>query len=343
MKKKANAYVFVEAFVILMGIVITFVVRNIFDQNEVKLIIEDIGVALLAAGPVSLLVRNWRTRNLFLGALGITAIGIADFFVSKDVLKNLGETGAINKIIVNFGAGLITLSVYNFISNYLYLNDGTIRIKASERRTLDKHYKDMKLAAQQKIYVLATSINGALDDFIVDKKVKQKIEMQNSSLDIKYIFVNPVSKVVAQRAIEDGRTEEDLRDKIKESVKRSLKLYRQFSNHMAKSFSSGKSTFEIKITKMHPLHSVVIIDDKPIQWAVITCDNQATREIVLEIPIENQPIYSSLKSHFDSLWKHSDTEMLISIDLQAKTKYLNENLLQSIYGDRWKKDLGFYD
>lgn len=286
--------------------------------------LEDIGTALVAAAPVSWVTRNWKLRSLYIGIASLIPFVLANLILFPKDLE------AIKKILINLAGGLLLLAIYNFILDKLLLNDGTLRINAIQRRRMDEQYRQMKVGARYKIYILATSLNDSINDFLRDTKLFKNITDSDLSLDIRLVFVSPNSEVIKDRAREDGRSESIIKGRINSTIKKSVLLYDRIIKLMEQGKKSN-STISVKITNVHPLHSLVIIDDKPIHWTVHTLSKNETLESVISVPLDNDPVYTDFLRHFDSVWSDPSTVKVFEIDLKSKAHKLEEELLNSLY------------
>jgi len=163
------------------------------------------------------------------------------------------------------------------------------------------------------------------------------------------MFLSPSATYVRQRAVEDGVSVVELQERLKQSVRYCVVIYKRFAKLYHSAAESGRlqrtktGSLEIRMIDICP-HFTVYRTDSHLLWGLYTSSSRGVDSVVLAVPEEQEVLFGQLVRHFDKLW---DKSLLITgSDHNYLVRYydlsvpiLNEELVQQVLGTGWKSEL----
>jgi len=237
-----------------------------------------------------------------------------------------------NYIITNLlralGIGLVTASLVNSLMKQL--EEKTIEeivLTNTKRIKHEKIYTEMRDKSEI-VEVMSIALTGALDDYIQNKHLIEKIFTERH--EVRLLFLNPSSPYVKQRAVEDGETEQELINKLIDSIDKSRTICKLLDDAYMKknNFQKDKiGSFEIRLFDDCPYFTVFRADDT-ILWGLYTNYAPGSETSVLEVK-KSSSLFSQLKTHFDTAWKANSGNYIVRLHRGDKPS-LNEALLKTL-------------
>jgi hypothetical protein len=248
-----------------------------------------------------------RYTKTILGVLVSIIFGLLSFVVTQDIPAS---------ILVSLMGTSISLSIEIVTS----LSDLTTSIKrkdvevVSDQRSRYQHqFLQLKLNANNTLDISGIALDNALADFIQEPVLLRK---SFTGLDIRLLFLSPSGAYVSQRAQEEGIDVEELREKLRETVRRSAKIYETLLRELRKSKKGGTNlrhnigSLEIRIFDALPYCTIFRSDDR-LLFGMYLSYGKGFNLAMFEAHKDQIELRAQLDDHFNTLWRHPNTHSLV--------------------------------
>lgn len=237
---------------------------------------------------------------------------------------------------------LLRLSKDRSTYSHSLLERDYVRIVTSNRRLLDKEYRERKLTART-IDIVSMALSSALDEIATDPNCALLKRILYDNAQVRLMFVTPTSPCVLQRAAEDGDSVAGLQAKLKDAVRRVVQIYELLKRLFDEEKQRGNirpdrmGSLEIRVLDFCP-HFTIYRTDNSVLWGIYTATNLGLYSAVLQVKKSHEDLFQQMIQHFDSLWKFPSLERaaeesyLISCHCHVQPM-LNEKLVNELLGE----------
>jgi len=274
-----------------------------------------------------------RLKILSMIYLVISLIGIISMFVSVTIESNVWS-----KFFEAVGIGFLVSGIV-YILDQLFSEktktDG-IQMIASTRAAIPDHVYRRKYHAE-KVDIGAVSLTGCLTEIVNDSKQTMINRVLFNHTRLRLLFVHPDSPYLKQRAMEDGISEQALRERQRHSVELCVIFMKQLEDRYRTAVEEhdfNPGSVEIKLIDFCPYITIDRADDE-IYWGMYTSETVGLNSPMFSVTKDqNYALYDQLKKHFDSLREKNPLgcHNLVTMAGKIGTPDLNRQLADSILG-----------
>ena len=261
-------------------------------------------------------------------------------YFSNTTIKELFEA---------LGTSLIAASIVSLLIRRIYFNHPKKEIEyiTSNRKSIEQRYIKLKYNAHE-LDVVSIALVNLLIEFSSESDTRLINRILFGKANVRLMFLSPTSSFIQQRAIEDGLSESELKEIIKNSIINCIKIFAQLKKFHGIASSKGtlrpenSGNFEIKLIDMCPYFTIFRADDE-IYVGIYTSALKGPDSSVLRVGKKQYSLYDQFRKHFDKLWDTTitnfETGNFIIRYHGPHSPILNIELVNDILGEPWENYL----
>ncbi len=190
----------------------------------------------------------------------------------------------------------------------------------------------------KKVDIVGISLHNCLYEIANDPKERIIERITSGNMErLRLLFAHPDASFLIQRALEDGRPEDALRDRQKQCIELCVEIYRKIKKYRKEHINM--STLEIRLIDFCP-HLTIERFDNTTYWGLYTSDTVGLNSPLFKVTKENNDeLFENFKNHFSALReKKISSRDNVLMRTTMNEHYLNKVLIEGIFGsDETKK------
>jgi hypothetical protein len=266
-----------------------------------------------------------RYYKAVIGVMASIILGFVSLLITSDVPASLlvslvGTTIALCIEIVTSIADLAAS---------LQRND--VEVVSESRARFAQQFLEMKLNATKQLDIFGIALDKALDDFLNEPVILRKAF---TGLDVRLLFLDPDGAYMAQRSQEEGITPTELREKLLDSVRRSLQIYEALVEEYKKSGPRSHprvGSVEIRIIDSLPYCAIFRSDDR-LLFGLYLSYGVGVSQTMFEVNKNQAALCTQLDDHFNNLWRHPSSRSLVRFSHYSPRPTANAQVFKELLG-----------